>query len=261
MSRISSNSSPPSWMCEYPTYKRNIEKKDKLATSFYPTQPPHHPIVPRLTSINLWPPLLRYDWHGMPNSMVLYRKGSCNGCCYGNDSQPWILMIIHGSKIENMLSSFYGAILLLNLTNRWYEYMNMITLLLKTWPAIVAILVVKNENGKSLAKRRLRKKSQQPAWAFFWSLSCCSFHWDWPCSSPSQQTCCCNSASDYQTTYVFYWYRSIIGLSHRSCFQSIIFPPPDRWSTRKNLENMGGSHTQLNRTHMKSKRLLQVVFF
>ena len=38
------------------------------------------------------------------------------------------------------------------------EYMNMITWHLKTWPAIVAILVVKNENGKSLAKRRLRKK-------------------------------------------------------------------------------------------------------
>ena len=91
-------------------------KKNKLATSFYPKK--KLIIQLWLTSINLSPPLLRYAWHGMPNSMVLYRKGSCNGCCYGNDSQPWILMIIHGSKIENMLSSFYGAILLLNLTKQ-----------------------------------------------------------------------------------------------------------------------------------------------
>ena len=79
-------------------------KKNKLATSFYP----NNPLIIQLwlTSINLSPPLLRYAWHGMPNSMVLYRKGSCNGCCYGNDSQPWILMIIHGSKLRTCCPPF-----------------------------------------------------------------------------------------------------------------------------------------------------------
>ena len=119
ISRISSNSSPPSWMndiCVNIQPTRETWKKNKLATSFYP----NNPLIIQLwlTSINLSPPLLRYAWHGMPNSMALYRKGSCNGCSYGNDSQPWILMIIHGSKIENMLSSFYGAISLVNLTKQ-----------------------------------------------------------------------------------------------------------------------------------------------
>ena len=58
MSRISSNSSPPSWMndiCVNIQLTRETSKKNKLATSFYPTQPP--------SSSNCGWPALTYHLH------------------------------------------------------------------------------------------------------------------------------------------------------------------------------------------------------